>query len=123
MRTANTKNNPVLVERVRLLRKAMTYEERKLWYLFLAKHYVRWYRQKVTGNFILDFYCAKARLAIELDGNQHYTNQGYGYDLERSSMIAKYGIEVLRFSNKEIRENFDKVCSILDWYVKKRVNT
>lgn len=65
------KHNPALTERARTLRKQMTPEERHLWYDFLRSYPVRFLRQKVIGNAIVDFYCAKATLAIELDGSQH----------------------------------------------------
>ena len=117
----NKKYNPDLVERARLLRKAMTYEERKLWYLFLYRHYVKWYRQRVMGNFILDFYCAKAHLAIEIDGGQHYTKQGIAYDEERSQYLLKFEVNVVRYSNDDIKKRFDEVCKDIDRKVKKLI--
>lgn len=88
----------------------MTPEERKLWFLFLAKHPMRWYRQRVMGNFILDFYCAKAHLVIEIDGGQHYTEQGIAYDEERSQCLLQYGLNVVRYTNDDIKKHFKEVC-------------
>lgn len=65
------KNNHLL-SRARELRREMTPQERKLWYLFLRKYPVKFYKQRIIASFIADFYCPKARLVIELDGSQHY---------------------------------------------------
>ena len=66
----------------------MTPHERKLWYLFLRKYPVKIYKQRIIGRFIVDFYCASARLVIELDGSQHYEPQGLAYDAERSQFLT-----------------------------------
>ncbi len=66
------------------LRREMTEEEQKLWYQYLRSYPVRFLRQKVVECYVLDFYCSKCRLWIELDGNQHYTEQGIGHDETRS---------------------------------------
>ncbi len=63
------KHNPNLVENAKVLRKEMTTEERHLWYDFLRTYPVRFLRQKVLGRYIVDFYCAQAKLVIELDGS------------------------------------------------------
>lgn len=99
-----------MLDRARNLRKAMTPAERKLWYLFLKDYPVRWYRQRIMGSFILDFYCAKAHLAIEIDGSQHYSEEGYAYDEERTKELEKYRIKVLRYSNADINQRFELVC-------------
>ncbi len=105
-----TKLNSNLLDRARTLRKEMTPEERKLWYLFLKDYPVRWYRQRIMGNFILDFYCAKAHLAVEVDGSQHYSEEGLSHDEERSRELLKYRIKVLRYSNADINKRFETVC-------------
>jgi len=56
-------------------------------------------RQYPCGPFILDFFCAEARLAIELDGGQHYENAGLAYDARRSRFLADRGVTVIRFAN------------------------
>ena len=109
-----------LNERARELRREMTPQERKLWYSFLKSYPVKIYKQRVIEFFIVDFYCASAKLVIELDGSQHYTEQGRAYDEERSSVIEQYGIEVLRFSNREVDREFTAVCEHIDERVRCR---
>ena len=101
------------LENARRLRREMTPHERKLWYLFLHKYPVKIYKQRIIGRFIVDFYCASARLVIELDGSQHYTEQGKCYDKERTAMIEAYGVQVLRFSNWEVDSNLAGVCQTI----------
>ena len=104
----------------RKLRKEMTPWERKLWYLFLSKYPVRFQRQKPIGNYILDFYCAASKLAIELDGGGHYSPMSSEKDELRTKTINQYGIEVIRFCNLDIDHNFDGVCFVIDKTVKER---
>ena len=73
------------------------------------------------ASFIVDFYCHQAKLVIELDGSQHYEEQGLAYDAERTAILEGYGLKVLRFSNTEIDRNFRGVCSYIDRQVKERV--
>ena len=94
------------LENARRLRKEMTPHEHKLWYLFLRKYPVKIYKQRIIGRFIVDCYCASARLVIELDGSQHYEPQGLTYDAERSRFLTALGLEVLRFSNRDIDRDF-----------------
>ena len=68
----------------------------------------------MIAGFIVDFYCAAVSLAVELDGSQHYSDQGLAYDKERSDVLKMYGISVLRFSNTDIDDNFEAVCNIID---------
>jgi len=103
------------------LRKSMTKQEKHLWYDCLAGYPVRWYKQRIIDNFIVDFYCSQAKLVVELDGSQHYTEQGEAYDKERSEIINAYGIEVIRFSNYDIDTNFEGVCAEIDRIVKERM--
>jgi len=99
-----------LVERARELRKDATKQENRLWYEYLKGRPERWYRQRVVGNFIVDFYCPKAMLVIELDGMHHSMPQQTAYDEERSAYLMSVGLTVLRFQNWEIDDAFDKVC-------------
>ena len=115
------KGNPELVPLARNLRKEMTREERKLWYQFLRHYPVRFYRQKVLGKYIADFYCAKAKLVIELDGSQHYEEQGQKKDAFRTQYLEGYELEVLRIANNQLTENFEGVCTYIDWVVKQRI--
>ena len=93
------------------LRKNMTRQERKLWYDFLKPLPITFHRQKVLGNYILDFYCAEAKLAIELDGSQHYSSLGEKADNKRDAILREFGITVLRYSNKDIDFRFENVCN------------
>lgn len=102
------------------LRREMTPQEKKLWYAYLRKYPVKIYKQRVIEHFIVDFYCPLARLVIELDGSQHYTEQGKAYDEERSSIMEGYGVEVLRFTNLEVDREFDAVCERIDARIKQR---
>ena len=97
--------------RARNLRKDMTHEERKLWYLFLKSHPKRILRQKIIENYIVDFYCSEKKLVIELDGIQHYTTEGLEYDKIRTSVLNAYSLKVIRFTNFEINHNFKEVCT------------
>ncbi len=92
----------------------MTKEERRLWYDFLKGYPVRFLRQKVLGEYIVDFYCAKAKIVIELDGSQHYTQEGEEYDEERTAFLSNYKLTVLRIPNNAILQNFDAVCTYID---------
>ena len=115
------KGNPSLVSFGRKLRKEMTKEERRLWYNFLSKYPVRFYRQKILGQYIVDFYCAGAKLVIELDGSQHYDEVTEQKDLERTAYLQQFGLLVLRFSNLEVNRNFRGICEQIDIIVKQRV--
>ncbi len=88
----------------------MTKEEKHLWYDFLKLLPQTVNRQKVIGNYIVDFYCSAAKLVIELDGSQHYTQNGKEDDAERDMYLSSLGITVLRYSNLDIHKNFDAVC-------------
>lgn len=104
------------------LRKEQTKWEKHLWYDYLNKYPVRFQRQKAIGSYIVDFYCATAYLAIELDGEYHNTEKQYAQDKERTEELNKMNIYVLRFRNEEIEHNFDKVCKQIDYMVKKRLD-
>ncbi|MEI6578447.1 MAG: endonuclease domain-containing protein [Eubacteriales bacterium] len=114
------KHNRILTPTARELRKNMTPQEKQLWYHFLNKYPVRILKQKVINSFIADFYCAKAMLVIELDGSQHYMDEGLAYDEARTETINAYGIDVIRFSNSEVDENFAGVCEAIDIAIKQR---
>ena len=109
------------LENARRLRREMTPHERKLWFLFLRKYPVKFYKQRIIGKFIVDFYCAAAKLVIEVDGSQHYEPQGMAYDIERSAFLSALGLEVLRFSNREIDREFRGVCEQIDMTIQKRL--
>jgi len=102
--------NPHLIPIARVLRKRMTKQEKHLWYDFLRDYKVQFNRQKVIGKFIVDFYCHAAQLVVEVDGGQHFNAAQLQHDTERTSILNSYGIEVLRFTNYEIDNNFFEVC-------------
>ena len=109
-----SKHNKQLVPFAKQLRKEMTKEERHLWYDFLRTHPVRFSRQKVLGKYIADFYSAKAKLVIELDGSQHYEDSNAEKDAERIAFLKAYGLTVLRIPNNEVNLNFRGVCEYID---------
>ena len=92
------------------LRKNMTQQEWDLWYFYLRNHRLKWYRQRIIDRFIVDFYCHAAKLVIEIDGKQHYTDQGIVYDTERTQVLQGYGLKVLRYTNQQLVDNFQEVC-------------
>ena len=71
-------------------------------------------------NYIVDFFCAKANLIIEVDGSQHFTPEGMAYDAERTAVLEALGYGVLRFSNEDVERSFDEVCALIDKTVKDR---
>ena len=112
------KHNKSIVPYAKELRKNMTKEENHLWYDFLKDYPVRFSRQKVLGKYIADFYCAKAKLIVELDGAQHFKEDGRKYDAERAAYLDAYELTVLRISNYDINRNFSGVCKYIDIMVK-----
>ena len=106
----NPTNNPKLTKYSQQLRKDMTPEEKKLWYQFLKALPFTIRRQKVIGNYIADFFCAKTMLVIEIDGTQHFEEVGLQADKERDAYFRSLGITVLRYSNRQINQDFSGVC-------------
>ena len=121
MESTPLKKNNKLLNVARILRRNMTRQEKHLWYDFLRYYPVKMYKQRIIDNFIADFYCHSARLVIELDGSQHYTIQGNEYDEARTEILEKYGIHVLRFSNKDVDDNFEGVCRMIDKVINERI--
>ncbi len=107
----NKTNNPKLKTNAQELRKNMTKEERRLWYNFLKELPITINRQKVIGNYIVDFYCAEKKFVIELDGSQHFEDQGKEYDAKRDEYLKSLGLTVLRYSNYDVNTNFYGVCT------------
>ena len=112
------RKNKKLTKPSQNLRRNMTKQERRLWYDFLKMQPEEWHRQKVIGKYIVDFYCAKYNLVIELDGGQHYEKEGIAKDKERDEYLKNLKINVLRFSNTDINKNFRGVCEHVVWYIK-----
>ena len=110
MKAYNKENIPL----AKVLRKNMTPWERKIWYDFLRNYPVRFQRQKEIGNYIADFYCAKARLVIELDGGRHYTPEQAEKDEQRTYDLSAMNPTVARICNLDIDRNFCGVCEYVD---------
>lgn len=105
--------NHRMLSQARKLRREMTPQERKLWYLFLKDYPVKIYRQRIIESFIVDFYCSSAKLVIELDGQPHFTAQGQQYDAERSRILKSYGLRVIRFTDHDVDTKFSQVCDAI----------
>ena len=102
------------------LRKNMTDWEKHLWYDFLCDYPIKFKKQQAIGNYIVDFYCAKAKLIVELDGKQHYMVDNISKnDVIRQHELEKMGFRVIRFKNSEISKCFNKVCECIHIEVKK----
>ena len=117
------KHNKSLVNNARFLRKNMTKEERRLWYDFLRTYPVKFVRQKILGKFIVDFYCAEAKIVIELDGSQHYEEKSaIEKDNERTEYLKQYNLEIIRIPNNYVNGNFSGVCEYIDSRVKQSLH-
>jgi len=115
--------NPKLKERARELRKNLTIAENRLWQGYLRYHQLTFHRQHSIDHYIVDFYSSKFQLVIEIDGEQHFTPEGKEYDAQRDSILTGYNLKVIRFSNKEVMEEFDSVVGkIEDVLQRKAVN-
>ena len=112
------------IQNARLLRSDMTLQERKLWYLYLRTYKPRIYRQRPVGKYILDFYCAKAKVAIEIDGGQHYDEADQEkYDAKRTEYLNGQSIKVIRIPNNQIDGNFTGVCEYIDKVISIALNS
>lgn len=101
----NQDTTHVLVERASNLRKKSTEEEGKLWHLYLKNLKPRFIRQKIIGSYIVDFYCPKLKLVIEIDGVQHYLEENIEYEKRREEYLEKAGYKLLRFYNSDINKS------------------
>ena len=101
------------------LRRNMTKEERHLWYDFLSALPVPFRRQYVIGQYIVDFYCPSAKVVIELDGGQHYADEGVRKDALRDAALRECGLTVLRYSNLDVNQNFEGVCLDIEQHIPK----
>jgi very-short-patch-repair endonuclease len=94
----------------RRLRRDSTPAERKLWFEFLSYLPEKFTRQKPLGSYVADFYCSRLRLVIEIDGDSHFTSGGESRDAERTAALERLNVRVIRFTNLEVREQFEGVC-------------
>ncbi len=106
----NKTNNSKLTGNAKALRKNMTKEETHLWYDFLKTLPITVNRQKVIGEYIVDFYISSSKLVVELDGSQHYEDKGIEDDVKRDEFLNSLGIKVLRYSNLDVNQRFESVC-------------
>lgn len=104
------------------LRKNMTDAERLLWAKIRRKQIkgYQFYRQRTIGNYIVDFYCPKANVVIEVNGGQHYSEEGTKFDNLRDKQLADLGLRVLRFSNMDVLQDIDGVIEYIYDYLKPR---
>ena len=99
----------------------MTTEERHLWYDFLRGYPVKIMKQKPIGNYIVDFFCESAKLVIEIDGSQHFEEEGQAADAGRTTYLESLGLMVVRYSNREINREFRAVCEQIDRLIQERI--
>lgn len=93
-----------------ILRNTQTEAEKRLWYRVRNDQLgLRFYRQKPLLNYIVDFYCPKAKLVIELDGSQHYQPDYQEKDRLRDAALASLGLTVLRFDNYRVMTDIENV--------------
>ncbi|MDA1168987.1 MAG: endonuclease domain-containing protein [bacterium] len=95
----------------RNLRKIVPEPEQRLWYFLRNKRLLgyKFRRQQSFGRYVVDFYCAELHLAIEIDGDSHYTTDAESYDRERTKYLNVCGIQVLRYTNTEVMKNINGV--------------
>ncbi|MGP1388034.1 MAG: endonuclease domain-containing protein [Thainema sp.] len=106
--------NPALIARAKELRKNMTPAEKKLWYQYLKTFKHRVLKQRPIHHFIVDFYCPALKLIIEIDGDSHSTEEAQAYDQERSQILEGYDLQVMRFTNQQVLNEFNAVCETLN---------
>ena len=106
--------NPALIARAKELRKNMIPAEKKLWYQYLRTFKHRVFRQRPIHHFIVDFYCPTLKLVIEIDGDSHSTEDAQAYDQERSQILESYDLQVMRFTNQQVLNEFKTVCETLN---------
>ena len=114
MKEYNRNNIPL----AKALRRNMTPWERKLWYEYLRFYPIRFQRQKAIGNYIVDFYCAKAGIVVELDGGGHYAPEQIRDDMDRTAALEQMDLKVIRICNSEVDRNFFGVCEYIDAIVR-----
>ena len=113
--------NPKLVDRAKEMRKHPTLAEKKIWRLYLRKLKYRVLRQRVIDHFIVDFYCPKLKLVIEIDGGIHDLREQKEYDEQRALFLEVYELVIIRFKNKDVLEKFDYVVKKVDCRLEKYV--
>ena len=107
------RTTPRLKQRARELRSSLTDAEQLLWSRLRHKQIlgVQFYRQRPMFGYIVDFYCAKASLVVEVDGGQHFDEEGMAKDRERDKTLAAAGLKVLRFDNRQVLSEIEDVVA------------
>ena len=106
--------NPELKGYAVEMRKNMTDEEKKVWYQILKGRVPKFHRQRIIGNYIVDFFCPKLKLIIEIDGYQHFYEENKEYDNKRTEYFEKLGLYVLRFENTEVNKDIENIRHIIN---------
>ncbi len=106
--------NKKLTPRAQELRRNATPQENHLWYDFLSGFPYRFLRQRTFGHYIVDFYCHEAQLVIELDGSPHFTPEAFEYDSQRTAYLESLGLQVIRFTDREVDTQFESVCLMIE---------
>lgn len=106
--------NEKLKSKARYLRNNPTAAENKLWHYHLRNHKYIFLRQKPINNFIVDFYCSKLQLVIEIDGDSHLGEENILYDKERTKILEQYGLKILRFWNDDVLNGIEIVSEMID---------
>ena len=110
-----------LVDRAREMRNEPTAEESKLWHLYLKNLKPRFIRQKIIGFYIVDFYCPRLKLIIEIDGEQHYLEENAVYEKRREEYLKTQGCKILRFYNSDVNKNLSNTEETIYWSCVERV--
>ena len=110
--------NATLNNYAKEMRKNQTDEEKKLWYNHLKNITPKFHRQKIIGNYIVDFYCPKLKIIIEVDGIQHYEEEAAVYDEKRTKFLESKGFTVLRIDNSDVNRDYYNVLHIIDTHCK-----
>ncbi len=112
--------NKKLNTNAKALRQNMTAAEKKLWFEYLRGYRCRFVRQKIIGNYILDFYCQRLKFGIEIDGDTHVGDKNEEYDKARTAELNKFGIEIIRFWDTDILKNLSEVAKVIEEKIKEK---
>jgi len=105
---------PIIFERARILRETMTVEECIVWDFLKYKPLgFKFRRQHPFHTFILDFYCHRAKLSIEIDGAYHDVIEQQEHDMNRTQVIQSFGVTEMRFRNEQIHHDFETIKKII----------
>ena len=111
-------------EKRRALRSHATDAEQRLWQYLRGKQIgTKFRRQYSVDAYVLDFYAPRAKIAIEIDGDSHFTREAMEFDQNRTTYLNRFGIEVLRFTNLDIFENVDGVLDAIEEAIKRKTTT